>query len=103
MRLLDKFAGILYANRRNGSPMPFNALLALFNAAKMKIHSSLTDVPFAITDAVALSVAKEQNKWCQHPYKKRKTQEIAFVDSLGAYWNIVFACPHAGDTKMLQY
>ncbi len=34
----------------------------------------------------ALSVAKEQKKWQVHPNKKRKTQEIAFVESLGCHW-----------------
>jgi len=34
----------------------------------------------------AVSVAKEQNKWQVHPNKKRKGQEIAFVESLGCHW-----------------
>lgn len=53
--LIDKLADILGDKRRDNAPIPFNALLALFVAAKMKIHSSLTDVPFAITDATALT------------------------------------------------
>ncbi|AEE96677.1 transposase [Mahella australiensis] len=31
----------------------------------------------------AVSIAKEQNKWLAHPNKKRKEQEIAFVEGLG--------------------
>ncbi len=34
----------------------------------------------------AVSVAREQNKWAAHPNKKRKSQEIAFVESLGCHW-----------------
>jgi len=34
----------------------------------------------------AVSVAKEQNEWVAHPNKKRKTQKIAFVTSLGCHW-----------------
>lgn len=34
----------------------------------------------------AVSIAKEQNKWQPHPNKKRKSQKIAFVPSLGSYW-----------------
>lgn len=34
----------------------------------------------------AVSIAKKQNKWDPHPNKKRKTQQIAFVDSLGDFW-----------------
>lgn len=34
----------------------------------------------------AVSVAKEQNKWNAHPNKKRKTQEVAFVEALGGHW-----------------
>lgn len=33
----------------------------------------------------AVSVAKEQNQWMTHPNKKRKDQEIAFVESLGCH------------------
>lgn len=34
----------------------------------------------------AVSIAKEENKWHAHPNKKRKSQEIAFVESLGCHW-----------------
>ena len=34
----------------------------------------------------AVSIAKAQNQWNPHPNKKRKTQEIAFVETLGAFW-----------------
>jgi hypothetical protein len=34
----------------------------------------------------AVSVAKERNKWQAHPNKKRKGQEIAFVEALGSHW-----------------
>ncbi|ADL42645.1 transposase IS4 family protein [Caldicellulosiruptor obsidiansis OB47] len=34
----------------------------------------------------AVMIAKEENKWEAHPNKKRKRQEIAFVESLGSYW-----------------
>jgi len=34
----------------------------------------------------AVSVAKQRNKWVAHPNKKRKEQEIAFVESLGCHW-----------------
>jgi len=33
----------------------------------------------------AVSVAKERNKWQAHLNKKRKEQEIAFVEGLGCY------------------
>ena len=55
MGMIDEFADILGDKRRDNSEIPFNAVLALFTAAKMKIHTSLTDVPFAITDAAVLS------------------------------------------------
>ena len=34
----------------------------------------------------AVSVAKEENKWQAHPNKKRKNQEISFVQELGCHW-----------------
>ncbi|CRF28895.1 Transposase [Mycobacterium tuberculosis] len=34
----------------------------------------------------AVSIAMKQKKWQQHPNKKRKTQQIAFVSDLGPYW-----------------
>ena len=36
--------------RKANTTVPFNLILALSVAAKMKIHTSLTDIPFAITD-----------------------------------------------------
>jgi len=37
----------------------------------------------------AVSVTKEQNQWQIHPNKKRKNQEIAFVEALGCHWRSV--------------
>jgi hypothetical protein len=34
----------------------------------------------------AVSIAKKQNEWAPHPNKKRKTQAIAFVESVGDFW-----------------
>jgi hypothetical protein len=34
----------------------------------------------------AVSIAKDENAWKKHPNKKRKTQKIAFVESLKEYW-----------------
>jgi len=34
----------------------------------------------------AVSIAKKQNQWNPHPNKKRKNQEIAFVEALGDFW-----------------
>ena len=34
----------------------------------------------------AVAIAREENKWQAHPNKKRTTQEIAFVPSLGGHW-----------------
>lgn len=34
----------------------------------------------------AVSIAKEQKKWSLHPNKKRKNQYIAFVESVGCFW-----------------
>lgn len=34
----------------------------------------------------AVSLAKEENKWEPHPNKKRKSQEIAFIELLGCHW-----------------
>lgn len=34
----------------------------------------------------AVSIAKKQNQWKPHPNKKRKTQEIDFVEALGDFW-----------------
>jgi hypothetical protein len=41
--------------RRNNSSIPFGVLLTLFIAGKMKVKTSLSDVPFAISDADLLS------------------------------------------------
>jgi hypothetical protein len=41
--------------RKNNAFLPFSVLLTLSIAAKMKIKTSLTDIPFAITDAELLS------------------------------------------------
>lgn len=53
--LVDELAETLGDKRGGGSTIPFDAVMMLFIAAKMKIHTSLTDVPFAITDAAALA------------------------------------------------
>lgn len=34
----------------------------------------------------AVSIAIEQNKWSDHPNKKRKDQKISFVSDLGPHW-----------------
>jgi len=35
---------------------------------------------------MAVSVAKEDNKWISHPNKRFPTQKISFVTDLGEYW-----------------
>jgi hypothetical protein len=52
---INSLAETLGDRRSDNSNIPFSAILALFTAAKMKIHTSLTDVPYAINDAEALS------------------------------------------------
>lgn len=34
----------------------------------------------------AVSIAKEQNNWTEHPNRKRKGQKISYVESLGCHW-----------------
>lgn len=36
---------------------------------------------------IAVQIAKEENKWRNHPNKKRPNQMIAFVSNLGPYWH----------------
>jgi len=36
---------------------------------------------------MAVSCGIEQNKWQQHPNKKRKTQSITLVQDLGSFWH----------------
>ena len=35
----------------------------------------------------AVSIVKRENKWRPHPNKKRKTQKIAFAESVGGIWS----------------
>ena len=55
LKLIEKLSEVLGDKRRDNAKIPFDALLTLFIAAKMKVHTSLTDVPYAITDASALA------------------------------------------------
>ena len=52
---IDTLAEIIGDKRHDNKSIPMNALLALFIAAKMKIRASLSDVPYAISDAEALA------------------------------------------------
>ena len=56
----------------------------------LKIHREVdTYIPLRTDmDAYvqAVSIAKEQNNWKQHPNPKRKDQMISFVPELGIYW-----------------
>lgn len=40
-----------------------------------------------IATELAISIARETNEWKPHPNRKRKTQKICFVPSVGVYWN----------------
>jgi hypothetical protein len=53
--MIARLANVIPDKRQRNRSIPFEILLTLFIAAKMKIKTSLTDVPFAITDAATLS------------------------------------------------
>jgi len=51
----DLLSHLLDDKRKLNRVIPLNVILILAIAAKMKIHTSLTDIPYAITDAEVLS------------------------------------------------
>ena len=53
--LIDSLAQALPDKRRDNSHIPFDILLCLAVAAKLKRKTSLTDVPFAVTEAELLA------------------------------------------------
>ena len=53
--LTDRLAQALPDKRRDNSHIPFDILLCLAVAAKLKCKTSLTDVPFAVTEAELLA------------------------------------------------
>ncbi len=53
--LVDRLAGSLLDKRAENQSIPIELFLTLAIAAKMKQRTSLTDIPFAITDAETLS------------------------------------------------
>ena len=53
--LTDLLAQALTDKRRDNSHIPFDILLCLAVAAKLKCKTSLTDVPFAVTEAELLA------------------------------------------------
>lgn len=48
--ILDCLTDAIKDKRANNTTIPFNLILTLSIAAKMKVKTSLTDIPFAITD-----------------------------------------------------
>lgn len=54
-RLIEHLAQVLPDKRRNNSHIPFDILLYLAIAAKLKRKTSLMDVPFAVTEAEFLT------------------------------------------------
>jgi Transposase DDE domain len=55
MNLISCLDQVLKDKRRVNSSIPLNVLITLCIAAKMKLKNSMTDVPYAITDAGLLS------------------------------------------------
>ena len=55
MGVVEKLQYVVEDKRKHNSVVPFNAIWSLAIAAKMKVHTSLTDIPYAITDAEVLS------------------------------------------------
>lgn len=53
--LTDPLSQALPDKRRDNHPIPFDILLCLAVAAKLKCKTSLTDVPFAVTEAELLA------------------------------------------------
>ena len=53
--LLEPLEKVFTDKRSTNKNIPFHLLITLFVTAKMKVKTSLTDVPFAITDAETLS------------------------------------------------
>ena len=53
--VVDELCHIIEDKRRPNAVIPLNFILVLSIAAKMKIHTSLTDIPYAIMDAEVLS------------------------------------------------
>lgn len=54
--VLDELSYILADKRKPNAVIPLKFIWILSIAAKMKIHTSLTDIPYAIMDAEALSM-----------------------------------------------
>lgn len=54
-RLTDALTQVLPDKRRDNSHIPFDILLRLAVAAKLKCKTSLTDIPFAVTEAKPLA------------------------------------------------
>lgn len=54
-RLIEHLAQVLPDKRRNNSHIPFDILLYLAIAAKLKRKTSLMDAPFAVTEAEFLT------------------------------------------------
>ena len=53
--ILDCLTQAMPDKRKHNTTIPFNLVMALSIAAKMKIKTSLTDIPYAITDHRVLS------------------------------------------------
>ncbi len=55
MGITEKFRYVVADKRQRNRQIPFDIIMTLSIAAKMKQHTSLTDIPYAITDAQTLA------------------------------------------------
>jgi hypothetical protein len=53
--VVDELRHVIEDQRKPNAVIPLNFIWVLAIAAKMKVHTSLTDIPYAITDAEVLS------------------------------------------------
>lgn len=62
-KIIDCFSDAFKDKRRFNSKIPFNVIMTLAIAAKMKVMTSLTDIPYAIKNHVVLSALKYNFKF----------------------------------------
>jgi len=94
LKLLEPLEKVFSNKRTKNKNIPFQLLITLFITAKMKIKTSLTDVPFAITDAETLSEI-EWNIW-----DNNRSLEEGFMDE-GTLRNLI--SKHCVNEILLAY
>lgn len=80
--------------RNSNSFIPMNVIMSLAIAAKMKVMTSLTDIPYAITDHRLLSelgynISIRENGWFTEGTLRHLIGKYTYMDFLNYYNNIV--------------